>query len=149
MIVCCSMEIFKKLHFSTFNSVANVCVRFNRIAKEAFRSKYQSKQINLLELELNRQPTISTIEEFLSNFGTTISSLSTIKIGPCHSIYFPFFIQKDDCCAIVRYSPYSYKILIRRSHDSEPKCHNLQLYIENTRQKVTYETNQLVLSPNF
>lgn len=77
----CLFEIFKKLHFSTLNSVANVCIRFNCIAKEAFLTKYRSKQINLLDLELNRQPTISTIEEFLSNFGASISSLSTIKIG--------------------------------------------------------------------
>lgn len=75
----CLREIFKKLHFSTLDTVANVCIRFNRVAKEAFLSKYRTKTINILELDWNRNPTMSQIEYFLKQFGSSISSISTIK----------------------------------------------------------------------
>lgn len=77
----CLLEIFRKLHFSTLNDVANVCVRFNRIAKDAFTSKYHSKQINLLNLQFDRNPTTTTVKDFLKNFGNSIASLSNIKSG--------------------------------------------------------------------
>lgn len=75
----CIREILKKLHFSTLNSVVNVCIRFNYIAKEAFLSKYQSKQISISDLEWNRQPTLSQVNNFLCEFGSSISSLSLLK----------------------------------------------------------------------
>lgn len=76
----CLCEIFKKLHFSTLTSVAMVCTRFNRIAKEAFSSKYHSEWINIFDLDWNRQPRWSQIEDFLSEFGSEIRSLSTLKV---------------------------------------------------------------------
>lgn len=83
----CLREIFKKLHFSTLDTVANVCIRFNLVAKEAFLSKYQSKTINILELDWNRNPTMSQIEYFLKKFGSSISSISTIKEVFTHPHY--------------------------------------------------------------
>lgn len=72
----CIEHIFRKLHFSTLNVVARVCIRFNQIAKNVFKLKYQSQRINILDLEWNREPTLVKIENFLSEFGATISSLS-------------------------------------------------------------------------
>lgn len=72
----CIEHIFRKLHFSTLNVVARVCIRFNQIAKNVFELKYQSQRINILDLEWNREPTLVKIENFLSEFGATISSLS-------------------------------------------------------------------------
>lgn len=72
----CLREIFKKLHFSTLASVVSVCVRFHRVAKEAFSSKYKSKKIHIYDLAWNRRPTISQVNNFLSEFGSSISSVS-------------------------------------------------------------------------
>lgn len=75
----CLLEIFKNLHYSTLLSVANVCNRFICLAKEAFSCKYKSKEINILELEWNREPTLSKVEHFLRVFGSSISILSVVK----------------------------------------------------------------------
>lgn len=74
----CIREILKKLHISTLIKVVDVCTRFNRIAKEAFLTKYRSKIINIFDLEWNRNPTSVQIENFLSEFGPIISSITTL-----------------------------------------------------------------------
>lgn len=76
----CLREIFKKLHFSTLLSVINVCVRFNRVAKEEFSDKYKSKKIHIYDLAWNREPTKSQINDFLSEFGSSISSVSLMDL---------------------------------------------------------------------
>lgn len=75
----CLSAIFEKLHFSTLIAVANVCIRFNGIAKNAFSSKYKFRKINILDLEWNRQPTLSQVNRFLNEFGSSITSLSLLK----------------------------------------------------------------------
>lgn len=75
----CLRAIFGKLHFSTLNAVVNVCIRFNRVAKKVFKTKYHLKTINILDLEWDRHPTVSQTENFLSNFGDVISSISMFK----------------------------------------------------------------------
>lgn len=75
----CLIAIFRKLHFSTLNTVMNVCIRFNRLAKRAFFNKYRSKKIHILELKWNRRPTLSQVEDFLIEFGSSILSLSTVQ----------------------------------------------------------------------
>lgn len=72
----CLREIFKKLHFSTLLSVVNVCVRFHRVAREAFSSKYKSKKIHIYDLAWDRAPTKSQVSNFLIEFGSSISSVS-------------------------------------------------------------------------
>ncbi|XP_031637709.1 uncharacterized protein LOC116350112 [Contarinia nasturtii] len=75
----CLFAFFERLHFSTLISVAKVCIRFNGIAKKAFSSKYKFGKINILDLEWNRQPTLSQVKRFLNEFGSSITSLSLLK----------------------------------------------------------------------
>lgn len=78
----CLREVFKKLHLLDLSSVADVCVRFNGIAKEIFRSKSKDEMFNLKNL--NRRvdmrvrsvkPTLPQIDDFLRNFGSSITSI--------------------------------------------------------------------------
>lgn len=46
----CLREFVKKLHFSTLMSVVNVCIRFHRVAKRTFSSKFKSKKDPYLKL---------------------------------------------------------------------------------------------------
>lgn len=75
----CLFAIFEKLHFSTLITVANVCTRFNGIAKDTFSRKYKFRKINILDLEWNRQPTLSQVNRFLNEFGSSITSLSLFE----------------------------------------------------------------------
>lgn len=78
----CLREIFTKLHLSTLMSVANVCIRFDRVAKEAFSSKYKSKKIRIGDLTWDRKPTKSQVTNFFSKFGSSISSVSLVHRSP-------------------------------------------------------------------
>lgn len=69
----CFHEIFNKLNFPGLFSVANVCTRFNQIAKQVFASKYRSRMINSTHLHLIRF--LIQVENVLSNFGSFIVSL--------------------------------------------------------------------------
>ncbi|XP_031638550.1 uncharacterized protein LOC116350768 [Contarinia nasturtii] len=75
----CLREIMKKLHFTTLNSIVNVCLRFDRVGMEAFSNKYLHKKIDIFDLEYNRRPTMAQIEHFLIKFGSRISSLSILN----------------------------------------------------------------------
>lgn len=67
----CLREIFHKFqHYSSLFTVANVCVRFNEIAKGIFASEYGHKKILLSEIESMKQK-----ESLLSDFGFSIKSL--------------------------------------------------------------------------
>lgn len=73
----CLREIFRKIDkLSDFHSIANVCTQFNRIAKEVFPSKIKYAYIyffNIMHYE--EGVTLSQIENFLNNFGSSIHSL--------------------------------------------------------------------------
>lgn len=89
----CLIEIFRKFHLSTLNTVANVCTRFQRIAQQVFSIKHQWKIINILDLTLNRKPALSQVENFLSNFGPLISAVTNIKESYLQSYY---ILQNED-----------------------------------------------------
>lgn len=127
----CLREILKKLHFSTLNTVANVCVRFNRVAKEAFHSKYQSEQINILDLEWHRQPTIATVEDFLRNFGASISSISTLK--QCSSRYYMRIFENVD----------DIQLLLKMINTYCTKLNTLELNFARVHDETLQETRAL------
>lgn len=75
----CLCEIFRKTdHLADFDSIANVCKRFNQIAKLLFPSKFHSRWIGLDDLVFNdgtspfERITLTQFEKFLSNFGSFI-----------------------------------------------------------------------------
>lgn len=77
----CLCEIFQNIdHLADFHSIANVCVRFNQIAKLVFPSKIRLRWINFDEWVFNNGTSfnriiLSQIENFLCNFGSSIVSL--------------------------------------------------------------------------
>lgn len=77
----CLREIFKTLHLLDLSSIADVCMRFNEIATEVFASKYRNKKFGFDDLKRfgNRQvlqPTLTQIDDFLRNFGPSITRIS-------------------------------------------------------------------------
>lgn len=77
----CSREIFRKIDkLSDFHSIANVCKQFNRIAKEIFPSKISHANIYLFNImHKEEEVTLSQIENFLSNFGSS-RAIHSLKI---------------------------------------------------------------------
>lgn len=78
----CLREVFKKLHLLDLSSVADVCVRFNGIAKDIFHSKSKDEMFNLKNLNRHVdmrmrsvKPTLAQIDDFLRNFGSSITSI--------------------------------------------------------------------------
>lgn len=72
----CLAEIFRKLNeVSDFISVANVCVRFNTIAKEIFSSKIRCRKFQLHEVALHGEFTMSRLESYLQYFGSSVRSM--------------------------------------------------------------------------
>lgn len=76
----CLHQIFKKIdQMSDFHSIANVCIKFNRISKEAFSSKLRQTTVSFTDLMHDRSDvTLSEIDRFLTNFGSSIFCASTL-----------------------------------------------------------------------
>lgn len=75
----CLFKIFKYLHFSSLNALSMVCVRFKKIAKQVFQTKYQSQKISVLDIDWKRKPTLPHMTNFVREFGESIASLSLLK----------------------------------------------------------------------
>lgn len=72
----CLRLIFEKIyHPADFNSIANVCLRFKRIAKEIFPSKIRQRTISLDKLIFGHEISLLQIETFLRDFGWSVSSV--------------------------------------------------------------------------
>lgn len=74
----CLRKIFKKLDLVDICSVADVCLRFNRIAKEIPVLKYRNNEFSFEYLYRNYY-TLAQIEDFLRKFGSLITWISTTK----------------------------------------------------------------------
>lgn len=72
----CLREIFESSVLSLWDllSLANVCKRFNRIAKQAFSSKYVDHESNFDDIELWR------MKEFFRTFGELITTIDLAKV---------------------------------------------------------------------
>lgn len=80
----CLRQIFGKFYrLNDFHSIAKVCMQFNRIAKEVFASKIKHKSVNFKDLmdKDEGEITLSEIEIFLSNFGSSIFSTAITKMS--------------------------------------------------------------------
>lgn len=62
----CLLSVFRVLKMPAIRIVADVCVRFNDIAKDVFRLKYQQEEIRL---------DVGMDETFFKNFGSSIKRL--------------------------------------------------------------------------
>lgn len=72
----CLRRIFKKLNLLDISSVAVVCLRFNKIAKEFSASKYRDEKLNCNLFHSNYY-TLATIEDCFRKFGSLFTSIST------------------------------------------------------------------------
>lgn len=92
----CLYEIFKKIPSSNYGSIANVCVRFNRILSEMLSRKYSSSYslrstFNISSIVYFELFTLSQAEDYLRNFGSLI-----YKANINGWMYKPPFITKTD-----------------------------------------------------
>lgn len=71
----CLYVIFKKSTLLSLCSIANVCVRFSKIAQQVFASKYKHKTIGCSDLRWNCSINPLHIVTLLYKFGTFIESL--------------------------------------------------------------------------
>lgn len=72
----CLRKIFEKLNLLDISSVAVVCLRFNKIAKEFSASKYRDEKLNC-NLFRSNYYTLAAIEECFRKFGSLFTSIST------------------------------------------------------------------------
>lgn len=72
----CLRLIFEKVkHLSDIYSITNVCMRFNRIAKQIFATKINQECIDLIDLVPENEVTLLQIEDFLCDFGSSVLSI--------------------------------------------------------------------------
>lgn len=84
----CLNEIFKKLHLLDLCSIAEVCLRFNKVACQNFASKYRKEfQFrNLINEDVKfsprnkflNYPTLTQMDDCLRIFGSSITSISVV-----------------------------------------------------------------------
>lgn len=74
----CLRVVFAKLHVLDLVSVADICVRFNEIAKEIFRLRYKRKVFDFHDLKRSKDDefTLKHVAGCLRNFGPLIKSMS-------------------------------------------------------------------------
>lgn len=68
----CLRNVLERLNLLELSSAAEVCVRFNRLAKDIFRSKYNNFTDDIVDFCRLR---LFDIEIVLRNFGSLIESL--------------------------------------------------------------------------
>lgn len=72
----CLRSVFRKLHLRSLCSVANVCVRFNELAKEIFKQRFKNKPIDFMDLILTYPISLEQMKTFLINFGSLVVKLN-------------------------------------------------------------------------
>lgn len=73
----CVCNILMRLSLVDLCSISKTCCRLNAIARKVFERKYKKKTIALSELE-QKGETMTTIRYFLSNFGSSITSIQLL-----------------------------------------------------------------------
>lgn len=93
----CLYEIFKKIPSSNYGSIANVCVRFNRILSEMVSRKYKNSTFNISSIVYFELFTLSQAEDYLRNFGSLIygAQIDGWMYKP------PFIIRTDLICKMI------------------------------------------------
>lgn len=93
----CLYEIFKKIPSSNYGSIANVCVRFNRILSEMLSRKYKNSAFNISSIVYFELFTLSQAEDYLRNFGSLIyhAKIDGWVYKP------PFIIKIDLICRMI------------------------------------------------
>lgn len=71
----CLCKILVRLSLFDLCSIAKTCKRLNQIAKTVFESKYKNKSIRLHDVTAIGGETMANIAYFLSNFGSSITSI--------------------------------------------------------------------------
>ncbi|XP_037052190.1 uncharacterized protein LOC119085812 [Bradysia coprophila] len=74
----CLRSIFREVGIRTLWSLANVCLRFNDLAKEVFRLKYKDSEIQSFDVSMNDPISLPQFEASLKTFG---SSIRQLRIG--------------------------------------------------------------------
>lgn len=72
----CLCLIFERIHLiADFISIANVCWRFKRTAERTLRFKLKKMRVRFVDLTIKGEVSLLKIEDFLRDFGSSISFL--------------------------------------------------------------------------
>lgn len=73
------LDIFETLHLIDLCAVANVCTRFNAIAKHVFAARFKNRTLRLLDFQykIHQMETLTLLEQCFRTFGATLTSVMT------------------------------------------------------------------------